>query len=102
MAACNGLAVTDKSYPICLKQGGIMEAIRKFSNTKSNKKYIFNAQAYLASVGVAKTVVEYRRSEKAYSQGDPAMDVMYIQKGSLKLSVVNPVGKEAVVAVLGP
>ena len=79
-----------------------MEAIGKFSNTKSNKKHIFNAQAYLASVGVAKTVVEYRRSEKAYSQGDPAMDVMYIQKGSLKLSVVNPVGKEAVVAVLGP
>ena len=79
-----------------------MEAIGKFSNSKSNKKHIFNAQAYLASVGVAKTVVEYRRSERAYSQGDPAMDVMYIQKGSLKLSVVNPVGKEAVVAVLGP
>src|SRR3984893_3190774 len=27
---------------------------------------------------------------------------MYIQKGGVKLSVVNPVGKEAVVAVLGP
>jgi len=79
-----------------------MAAIGKFGNSKSNKKHIFNIQAYLASVGVAKTVVEYRRSERAYSQGDPAMDVMYIQKGSLKLSVVNPVGKEAVVAVLGP
>jgi len=67
-----------------------------------NENQVFNAQAYFASVGVEIKVVEYRRSEKAYSQSDPAMDVMYIQNGSLKLSVVNPFGKEAVVAVLGP
>src|ERR1700693_2457752 len=87
--------------PACLK-GGVMEAIASSSATKANKKHIFNAQAYLASVGVARKVVEYRRSETAYTQGDPATDVMYIQKGSLKLSVVNEVGKEAVVAILGP
>jgi CRP/FNR family transcriptional regulator, cyclic AMP receptor protein len=79
-----------------------MEAIKSSSNAKHNKKHIFNAQAYLASVGVVIKVVEYRRSEKAYAQGDRAMDVMYIQNGSLKLSVVNTFGKEAVVAVLGP
>ena len=28
--------------------------------------------------------------------------MLYIQRGGVKLSVVNPVGKEAVVAVLGP
>src|ERR1700675_1773646 len=79
-----------------------MEATASPSRTKSNKKHIFNAKAYLASVGVARKVVEYRTSEKAYSQGDPAADVMYIQKGAIKLSVVNEVGKEAVVAMLGP
>jgi CRP/FNR family cyclic AMP-dependent transcriptional regulator len=79
-----------------------MEAIASSSRTKSNKKHIFNAEAYLASGGVARKVVEYRRSEKAYSQGDPATDVMYIQKGDMKLSVVNEVGKGAVVAILGP
>ena len=47
-------------------------------------------------------VVEYRGSEKIYSQGEPAKDVMYIQKGGVKLSVINELGKEAVVAVLGP
>ena len=78
-----------------------MEAIASSSKTKSNKKHIFNAQAYLGSGGVARKVVEYRRSEKAYSQGDPATDVMYIQKGEMKLSVVNDLGKEAVVAILG-
>ena len=79
-----------------------MEIIASSSKTKSNKRDIFNAQVYLASVGVARKVVEYRRSEKAYSQGDPATDVMYIQKGAMRLSVVNKVGKEAVVAILGP
>jgi CRP/FNR family cyclic AMP-dependent transcriptional regulator len=79
-----------------------MEAIARSSKTKSNKKHIFNAQAYLASVGVARKVVEYRRSEKAYSQGDPATSVMYVQQGGVKLSVINEVGKEAVVAILGP
>jgi CRP-like cAMP-binding protein len=46
--------------------------------------------------------VEYRRSEKIYSQGESIKDVLYIQKGGIKLSVVNEVGKEAVVAMLGP
>ena len=35
-------------------------------------------------------------------QGDPAENVMYIQKGGMKLTVVNEIGKEAVVAILGP
>jgi CRP/FNR family cyclic AMP-dependent transcriptional regulator len=69
---------------------------------KSKQKLAFDAQAFLDSAGVARKVVEYRRSEKIYSQGDPATSVMYIQKGGVKLSVVNEVGKEAVVAILGP
>jgi CRP/FNR family cyclic AMP-dependent transcriptional regulator len=79
-----------------------MEAIASSSKTKLYKKHIFNAQLYFTSVGVARKVVEYRKSEEAYSQGDPATDVLYIQKGGIKLSVVNAVGKEAVVAMLGP
>jgi CRP/FNR family cyclic AMP-dependent transcriptional regulator len=82
--------------------GGVMEAIARSGKTKPYKKHIFNTQMYLARVGVARKVVEYRKSEKAYSQGDPATDVLYIQKGGIKLSVVNAVGKEAVVAMLGP
>ncbi|MFI5450273.1 MAG: Crp/Fnr family transcriptional regulator, partial [Candidatus Bathyarchaeia archaeon] len=79
-----------------------MEAIVSSSKTKFNKKHIFNVQVYLASVGVARKVVDYRRSQRIYSQGDPATDVLYIQQGGVKLSIVNPFGKEAVVAILGP
>jgi CRP-like cAMP-binding protein len=62
----------------------------------------FNAQAFLDSTGLAKTIVEYRRLQRIYSQGDAAASVIYIQKGGVKLSVVNELGKEAVVALLGP
>src|SRR5437867_10121418 len=72
------------------------------SKRKSRHKRAFDAQAFLDSAGVARRVVEYRRSQKIDSQGDPATSVMYIQKGGVKLSVVNETGKEAVVAILGP
>src|SRR6202158_2029174 len=69
---------------------------------KNGKVPVFDAQAFLDSAGVARKVVEYRRSQKVYCQGDPARSVMYVQKGGVKLSVVNEVGKEAVLAILGP
>jgi CRP/FNR family transcriptional regulator, cyclic AMP receptor protein len=79
-----------------------MQAIDRSSSIKSKKKSAFNAQTFLDSAGVARKVVEYRRSEKIYSQGDSTKSVLYIQKGGVKLSVVNEVGKEATVAILGP
>ncbi len=72
------------------------------SKRKSTQKCAFDAQAFLDSAGVARSVVEYRRLQKIYSQGDPATSVMYVQKGGVKLSVVNEIGKEAVLAILGP
>src|SRR5260370_356899 len=83
-----------------------MNAIASPGNKKSKRKLkeepAFDAQAFLDSAGVARKVVQYRRSQKIYSQGDAATSVMYIQEGGVKLSVVNAVGKEAVVAILGP
>ncbi len=69
---------------------------------KSTQKRAFDAQAFLDSAGVSRKIVDYRRSEKIFAQGDPATSVMYIQNGGVRLSVVNEVGKEAVVAILGP
>jgi CRP-like cAMP-binding protein len=69
---------------------------------KNAKAPAFDAQAFLDSAGVARKVVEYRRLQAVYSQGHPANSVMYVQKGGVKLSVVNEVGKEAVVGMLGP
>jgi CRP/FNR family transcriptional regulator, cyclic AMP receptor protein len=62
----------------------------------------FNAQKFLDTTGVARKVIEFRRHETIYSQGDAAETVMYVQKGGVKLSVVNGSGKEAVIAMFGP
>jgi CRP/FNR family cyclic AMP-dependent transcriptional regulator len=69
---------------------------------ESKQKRPFNAQAFLDSAGVARTIVEYRRADVIFSQGDPCESVLYIQKGGVKLSVLSKAGREAVVAMLGP
>ena len=69
---------------------------------KANPKSAFNAQDFLDSAGVARRVTEFRKKQAIFSQGDSAKNVLYIQKGAVRLSVVNETGKEAVVAVLGP
>jgi CRP/FNR family transcriptional regulator, cyclic AMP receptor protein len=62
----------------------------------------FDVQAFLESAGAARKVVSYSASAVVFSQGDPCDTVMYVQRGSIKLSVLSHAGKEAVVAVLGP
>jgi len=62
----------------------------------------FDAQVFLDSAGVSRTIVEYPKKTTVFAQGDPAETVMYIQQGRVKLTVVNAGGKEAIVAVLGP
>jgi len=72
------------------------------SKRKSTEKLAFDAQAFLDSAGAARKVEEFKRAEVLYAQGDAARSVIYLQTGGVKLTVVNEVGKEAVVAILGP
>jgi CRP/FNR family cyclic AMP-dependent transcriptional regulator len=65
------------------------------------KKPAFDAEVFLQSVGASRRVEEYRKKETIFSQGDNADSVMYVQNGSVKLTVVNESGKEAVVAIFG-
>jgi CRP/FNR family cyclic AMP-dependent transcriptional regulator len=81
---------------------GVAISNNKKSRSMSAKKSAFNAQAFLDSAGIARRVKEFKRAEIVYSQGDTAKSVLYLQEGGVKLSVVSEVGKEAVVAILGP
>ena len=47
-------------------------------------------------------VGKFRGKETILSQGDPAKNVLYIQEGGVKLTVVNTAGNKAVVAILEP
>jgi CRP/FNR family transcriptional regulator, cyclic AMP receptor protein len=69
---------------------------------KSKQKGLFNAQAFLDSAGIARRIVEYRRADIIFTQGDPCEHVYYIQTGGVKLSVLSKAGREAVVGMLGP
>jgi CRP-like cAMP-binding protein len=70
--------------------------------TKLEDEKAFDAQAFLDSAGAGRKVVEYESKETIFSQGDRATSVLYIQKGGVKLAVVNEAGEEAVVEILGP
>ena len=81
----------------------LRERNMKAKNSSGTKKIVvFNAQAFLDSAGVSRTIVEFQKKDTIFSQGDVCENVMYIQKGSVKLSVVSKTGKEAVVAMLKP
>jgi CRP-like cAMP-binding protein len=63
---------------------------------------VFDLKYFLDSAGLGRRVAKFGAKETVFGQGDPASNVMYIQEGGVKLSVVNETGKEAVVAILGP
>jgi CRP/FNR family cyclic AMP-dependent transcriptional regulator len=68
---------------------------------KSKGKRAFNLPVFLESFGDSKTIQEFGKKQAIFSQGETADSVMYVQQGSVKLTVVNGSGKEAVVAIFG-
>jgi CRP/FNR family cyclic AMP-dependent transcriptional regulator len=71
-------------------------------NNGKRKSAAFDTEAFLNSAGVARTMTEFGKNEALFSQGDTSKNIMYIQKGGVKISVVSKTGKEAVVGMLGP
>ncbi len=69
---------------------------------KNGKPSSFNPQVFLDTAGISRKIAEFRRNQSIFNQGDPADSGMYVQKGGVKLVVVNGSGKEAVVAMFGP
>jgi CRP/FNR family cyclic AMP-dependent transcriptional regulator len=62
----------------------------------------FDPKEFLAQVGEGKTILEFRKDEIVFAQGDVADTVFYIQKGRVKVVVISEQGKEAVVGILEP
>ena len=63
---------------------------------------MFDVGAFLASRGSAKDLSQYDRGESVFLQGDACDGVRYVESGGVKLSVQSNLGKEVVVAILGP
>jgi CRP/FNR family transcriptional regulator, cyclic AMP receptor protein len=73
----------------------------KAKTNGKNGQSRFDVELFLTSAGVARTMMEFGKKDTLFSQGDICKNIMYIQKGAVKVSVVSKTGKEAVVGMLG-
>src|SRR5665213_1997473 len=62
----------------------------------------FDPKIFLAKVGAGKAILEFRKNQNIFVQGDVADSVFYLQKGKVRLTVLSQQGKEAVVGILEP
>jgi CRP-like cAMP-binding protein len=60
----------------------------------------FNAEAFLASAGLGRRIVQLTPRQTFFSQGDPAESIFYLQKGRAKVTVVSQAGKEATITLV--
>jgi CRP/FNR family cyclic AMP-dependent transcriptional regulator len=60
----------------------------------------FDPRKFLATIGEGRKVVALPKKQTIFSQGDAADAVFYIQKGSVRLTVVSKIGKEATLGIL--
>jgi CRP/FNR family transcriptional regulator, cyclic AMP receptor protein len=59
-------------------------------------------KAILNRMDGKKSESKYHKDQSFYTQGDPADCIYFIQTGKVKVAVVSPAGKEAVVGILQP
>jgi CRP/FNR family transcriptional regulator, cyclic AMP receptor protein len=76
--------------------------VRQEDDLRKPAKVLFDPIAFLAKVGTGKTILDYRKSQVVFRQGEIADKVFYIQKGRIKVVVLSELGKEAVVGILEP
>ena len=69
---------------------------------KPKKMEPFDVHQYLSDAGVSRRIASFKKGQVIFSQDDSCDDVLYIQSGNAKLTIVNPQGKEAVLAIVGP
>jgi CRP-like cAMP-binding protein len=64
------------------------------------KRAGFDVQAFLASAGLGRRIVQLAPKETFFSQGDPADSIFYLQNGRAKVTIVSQAGKEATITLL--
>jgi CRP/FNR family cyclic AMP-dependent transcriptional regulator len=73
----------------------------KQSKTPKKSSPQFDPTEFLKTAAKGRVVSTHPKKQIIFVQGDSADSVHYIQSGKVKVTVVSPEGKEAVVAILG-
>src|ERR1700681_2807761 len=68
---------------------------------KPKKTEPFGVQQYLSNAGVSRRIAKFKKGQVIFAHDEPGDVVLYIQSGNAKLTIVNPQGKEAVLAIVG-
>jgi len=61
-----------------------------------------HVESLLRHIVAGKRVLQFKKDEPIFSQGDRADGIYFIQSGKVRVTVVSAQGKEAVLAMLGP
>jgi CRP/FNR family transcriptional regulator, cyclic AMP receptor protein len=88
------LVIAEKSRIVVVK------SVKTASGQRRNTA-AFEPAAFLAKTGLGRTIVELKKGQAIFCQGDAANAVFYVQKGRIKLTVISKRGKEATIALLG-
>ena len=70
-------------------------------STRRSGRVPFQPAAFLAKTGLGRTILDLKKGQTIFSQGDPANAVFYVQKGKVRLTVISKRGKEATISLLG-
>ena len=84
--------ITRERRPVVAK--GIRESI---VHSKANE---FDVHSFLNSAAGARRLVDFKKNEIIFASGDPARNVLFIEKGMVRLSVTSHRGKTVVLTVL--
>ncbi|MDR3776412.1 MAG: Crp/Fnr family transcriptional regulator [Terracidiphilus sp.] len=64
------------------------------------EKLAFDAETFLASTGIGRSIVTLRGQQTFFSQGEAADAIFYLQSGRAKLTVVSSKGKVATITLI--
>jgi CRP-like cAMP-binding protein len=67
----------------------------------TNGDMVFDPQAFLARAGLGRKILNLKKNDTAYAQGDPTDAIFYVQTGRLRITVTSANGKEATLALVG-
>lgn len=66
-----------------------------------SKTEAFDAKAFLAAIGEGRSAEDFAKDRVVFAQGDAAESIFYVQRGKIKIAIVSPRGKEAVLGIVG-
>jgi CRP/FNR family transcriptional regulator, cyclic AMP receptor protein len=66
-----------------------------------NGTTVFDPKTFLARAGLGRKILNLKKNETAFAQGDPADAIFFVQTGRLKVTVTSANGKEATITLVG-